>query len=124
MSEVGSRNWSRLRACTNDGSACSSWYMPSSVTPSDPFMARNVPHSWTTRPVGVDEAAISAVAATASRRVSFVRMAVGRGTRHVSSLVRSRLFYGIDDQRLDGAAAWLQLQSQLFADGGEEGNRV
>jgi hypothetical protein len=26
--------------------------MPSSETPSEPFMARNVPHSWTTRPDG------------------------------------------------------------------------
>src|SRR5262245_34296075 len=43
------RSWSRPRECTNAGSACSSWYIPSSVMPSDPFMARNVPHSWTTR---------------------------------------------------------------------------
>jgi hypothetical protein len=42
--------------------------MPSSVTPSEPFIARNVPHSCTTSPRGVDVAATPSVAAAIDAR--------------------------------------------------------
>src|SRR5688572_23283130 len=75
--------------------------MPSSETPSDPFIARNVPHSWTTRSVRLPDAdpvqaAAVMVRTVAIRTRSFTAMPprhprqraavpLGRRTREVSS---------------------------------------
>src|SRR5688572_14279417 len=66
--DVGSLSSLLRRAWTNPGSACSSWYIPSRVTPSEPLIARNVPHSCTISPRPDVVALTASVAVTTTIR--------------------------------------------------------
>src|SRR5690242_13878350 len=64
--------------------------MPSRETPSEPFMARNVPHSCTIKRDDAPGAALRDATARVSRTRIRVRMAVGRATHADSSVLGTK----------------------------------